>query len=55
MIFRGTEVKCDKVDCCNWQRGVCIALSQGFEEECPFYKTKEDNEKQLKRLEEKRK
>lgn len=53
-ILRANEVKCDKADCCNWQKGVCMALSKKFKYKCPFYKTREENEKQLKRIEEKR-
>lgn len=38
---------CDKADCAGCQDGHCIVLTNNkFDKECPFYKTKEQAEKE---------
>jgi len=55
MILQINYIECGDSDCCNFRNGYCVALAKEFVGKCPFYKSREENERQLKRLAEKEK
>lgn len=52
MAKNPTKIKefppCTHSDCAAYEDGVCLALidNKGYEEKCPFFKTKEQNQKE---------